>query len=455
MEKKRLMEIIENGESTGVELKKSLGSMHDIAKTISAFSNTQGGLLIFGVNQIGKVEGLARNADEIQQKISSSNSLVNPKPLINIEVQDIDNKKIIIVAVHKADSSVFHSVDGAIYIRIGSTTHRLEGHSILEFLRYRQILLFEESIEPLASTGDLDINKIIQYLKKRDKENYLKEHSIEDFLINKKLVSFQPDMKIKNLALLFFAKDAQEFFPFAIIKMIRFDGAEPVKVIAYEDSKGNPAEIIEHSMNFVKRFLTKEFIIKGLKREEITLLPEGAIREAIINSVAHRDYFNKNEIQLSIFDDRIEITNPGGLPEGMRKELLGSLSIQRNPGLYQLLKDYGYMEGIGSGIARIYRTMLVSNLSKPEFIISEDFFRIIMRIKKQEDTDLETKFNLNSRQVKALAHLKTNKKIKSKEYASMNKISITAALNDLKKLEKLKLVEKIGSYRGAYYILNE
>src|SRR3989338_10676160 len=145
-------------------------------------------------------------------------------------------------------------------------------------------------------------------------------------------------MKIKNIALLFFAKELQSFHPHIQVKLVSFDGMEPIKVIAYEDAKGSLPEMIEQAANFVKRFISKEFIIKGLKREEILLLPEEAVREAIINSVAHRDYFNKNEIQLSIFDDRVEITNPGGLPEGMSQELLGSLSIQRNPRIYQLLK---------------------------------------------------------------------------------------------------------------------
>ena len=451
MDEKKLKEIIKKGETIEVELKQSFSSSQETAKTICAFANTQGGIIIIGANAKGEIVGIQKDLDEIQQRISAANSTVHPKPIITAEVMEIEKKSLIVLTVHKAGSSVFHSVEGVVFVRFASTTQRLDGQSILEFLRNRQILLFEESIESSAKVSDLDLNKIRPYLEKRKQADYLSKHSLNDFLVSKKLVT--EEMKIKNIALLFFAKELQSFHPHIQVKLVRFDGMEPIKVIAYEDAKGSLPEMIEQSANFVKRFISKEFIIKGLKREEILLLPEEAVREAIINSVAHRDYFNKNEIQLSIFDDRVEITNPGGLPEGMTEEMLGALSVQRNPIVYQFLKDYGYMEGIGSGISKIYDSMMSSNLQKPEFPITKSFFRIVLRIKKKEDVELAAALNLNKRQVKAIEYLRINKKIQTKEHAAMNKISIAGALKDLKKLEMLKLIKKIGTFRGAYYIL--
>ena len=393
--------------------------------------------------------------DSLQKRISDANSNIHPKPIIKIETNILEGKKVASIIVHKADSSVFHSFEGAIYVRIGSTTQKLEGDSILEFLRNRQILLFDEGLDYSAKLEFLDENKIIEYLNARNHGDYLKGHSLKDFLMSKKLAAFLPEARIKNTALLFFAKNPQSFFPYAQIKLVRFDGVEPVKTIAYEEAKGSLPEMINQSISFVKRYISKEFVIKGISRKEIQLIPEEAFREAIINSVAHRNYFNKNEIQISIFDDRVEITNPGGLPEGMEKELLGVLSVQRNPLIYQMLKDYKFMEGIGSGIARIFSSMQSANLKKPEFILSKEIFRIILRIRKTADVELAAKHNLNTRQIKALDYIRINKKIKTKEYAQMNNISVPTAINDLKKLESIKLIKKIGKYRGAYYISNE
>ena len=146
MDIENLLRIIKEGESIEVEFKQSFHSFQDIAKIICAFANTQGGLLILGVDDGGKIEGINENLDVVQQNIAQSNSTIQPNPLTNIKIHTIDKKKLIVIIVHKADSSVFHSVGGIIYIRLGSTTQKLEGQSMVEFLRNRQILLFEESI---------------------------------------------------------------------------------------------------------------------------------------------------------------------------------------------------------------------------------------------------------------------------------------------------------------------
>lgn len=449
MDVENLKKVIASGETVEVELKQSFHSVQEIAKIISAFANTQGGLLVLGISDNGNIEGVKENQDILQQKIANSNAMIHPSPMINVEIHGIDNKKIVVVAVHKADSIVFHTVDGVIHVRIGSTVQKLEGQSILEFLRNRQILLFEESIEPIAKTEDLEVAKIMEYLEKRNQPNYLASHSLKDFLTSKKLASFQPDLKIKSDALLFFAKDPQQFYPYAQIKLVRFDGNQPIKVLAYEDAKGNLPQMIEHAINFVQRFIPKEFVIIGSKRTELLALPQEAVREAVINAVAHRDYFNKNEVQLSIFDDRLEITNPGSLPEGMTKELLGILSIQRNPAIYQLLKDYGYMEGIGSGISKILQTMKEKGLKEPSFLISKEFFRIIFEMTPQK---INRKTVLTKRQVKAMAYIQSHEKISSEEYAKINKISIPTAIKDLNDLEKKKVLKKIGAYKGTHYV---
>ncbi len=453
MNKQNLIEIIEKGESVDVEMKKSFHSNQDAAKIICAFANTQGGVVILGVNPDKKIEGIYNDSDKLQRRISDSALSVHPRPIIEIEENLINNKRILLVIVHKADSSVFHSFEGAIYVRIGTTTQKLEGGSILEFLRNRQILMFDEGLEYSAKIESIDKQRIESYLNQRNQGDYLNSHTVKDFLISKKLAVNTQGFKIKNTALLFFAKEPQQFFSYAQIKLVRFEGTEPIKVISYEEAKGSLPQVINHSVNFIQRFISKEFIIKGVKREERLLIPEEAVREAIINAVAHRDYFNKNEIQISIFDDRIEITNPGGLPDGMERELLGVLSVQRNPLIYQLLKDYGFMERIGSGIAKIYSAMQSANLRKPEFFLSKEIFRITLRIKRSEEVELAAKLNLNNRQSKALDYLRVNKKISSKEYSQINKISLPYAIRELNKLIKLNLVGKVGKYKGAYYII--
>src|SRR3989344_8907435 len=110
MDIENLLRIIKEVESIEVEFKQSFHSFQDIAKIICAFANTQGGLLILGVNDKGGIEGIKENPDAIQQRISNSNATIHPSPIINVEVHTIDKKKIIVIAVHKSDSTVFHTV---------------------------------------------------------------------------------------------------------------------------------------------------------------------------------------------------------------------------------------------------------------------------------------------------------------------------------------------------------
>ncbi|MEK6800401.1 MAG: ATP-binding protein, partial [Nanoarchaeota archaeon] len=130
MEIKALKDIIEKGESVDLELKRSFHSSQEIAKTICSFANTQGGVLILGVEDNKKISGLCEDMDQLQKRISDANSTVHPKPIMNIEIHEVEGKKVATLIVHRADSSVFHSFEGAIYVRIGTTTQKLEGNSI-------------------------------------------------------------------------------------------------------------------------------------------------------------------------------------------------------------------------------------------------------------------------------------------------------------------------------------
>ncbi|MCX6666600.1 MAG: ATP-binding protein, partial [Euryarchaeota archaeon] len=157
MDTETLQQIISNGESMEVEFKQSFHGVQDVARIIAAFANTLGGILLLGIRDNGQIEGIMENLDVLQQKIAQSNATIHPAPLTTIEIHTIDKKKILAVIVHKTDASIFHSVEGVIYIRLGSTIQRLEGQSIVEFLRNRQILLFEETIETSATIDDIDI----------------------------------------------------------------------------------------------------------------------------------------------------------------------------------------------------------------------------------------------------------------------------------------------------------
>ncbi|MBU2589479.1 MAG: ATP-binding protein, partial [Nanoarchaeota archaeon] len=134
METGQLLEVIESGETQEVELKQSFHSSQDLSKLICGFANTQGGMIIIGVNTKRTIIGVKEDVDELQQKISASAQAVSPPLVPDIQVHRIEGKKVIAIVVQKAIDSIFHTFHGAIYVKVGSTLKKFEGNQLVDFL---------------------------------------------------------------------------------------------------------------------------------------------------------------------------------------------------------------------------------------------------------------------------------------------------------------------------------
>src|SRR3989344_875010 len=455
METGQLLEEIESGETQEVELKQSFHSSQDFSKLMCGFANTQGGMIIVGGNAKKVIIGIKEDVDELQQKISASAQAVSHPLVPDIQVHTIEGKKIVAVVIQKAIDNTFHTFQGAIYVKVGSTLKKFEGNQLVDFLRSKQILCFDE-ISSDATLDDLDVGKIKEYLKTRNQEDFLKQNSVENFLLSSKLATKNGNLNIKNATALFFTKEPEKFFPQIEIKLAQFDGVEPVKIISHQLIQSDPVSSIEKSLSFLKNNLSKSIQITDKpRRQEKFEYPLEVIREAIVNAIAHRDYFSRDSIQIYLFSNRIEITSPGSLPTGLPKELFGTLSVRRNPIIYRLLRDYGYVEGLGSGVPRMINAMREQSLKDPEFGIYEHFFRIVLRNESGKQKPIEEYADLNERQKKCIEFLKKHKSIKTKKYEELNNTSFGTAIADINELLKFKYIKKVGSYRGAYYVLNE
>ena len=454
MDTDKIKQVIDSGETQEVEFKESFHSSQKISELMCGFANTYGGVIILGVTKNKEVIGVSGNLDEIQQKISSSAQAVSPPILPSIEVHEIDSKRIIAIIVQRAIDNSFHTFQGILWAKVGSTLKRIEGNQIVDFLRHKQILCFDESPSD-AKITDIDVEKIKSYLSLRKQGDYFKSHSLEDFLVSTKLATMNGSIKIKNSALMFFAKNPTYHNPQIEIKLVRFEGTDPVKIIAHQLIQADLIEAIEKSFSFIKQNVSKSIQIKlDAKREETYQYPIDVVREAIVNAVAHRDYFSKDAIQIYTFSDRIEITNPGSLPSALPKELFGTLSVQRNPLTYKILRDYGYVEGLGSGVPRMINGMREHGLQDPKFGIYEQFFRVILWNKPSDLKPIDAQDDLNERQRKALEFLKNNKSLKTKMYMKLNNISFGTARAEINEMITFGYLKKVGSFRGAYYILS-
>ena len=456
MKQEDISALIKNGETQEVEFKEGCPSGHKLAEIICGLANTDGGVLILGISAKKEIKGLHCDFDKLQQDIANIRQSIHSSPQVSTSIHAFDDKKIALIEVNKANDKNAHTFNGAVYVRIGSTTHKLEGQALFDFLKNKQILCFDEQ-DSEAKIEDLDEHRIENYLIKRGQPDYLKSNNSQEFILSNMFGRLNGKLKLKNVATLFFAKEPHRWHPQNEIRIVRFSGTEPINLISQRDFRSDPIENIGQAISFIRESISKRFIIPqdSPRRIEIEEYPHSVIREAIVNAVAHRDYYSYDSIQINIFEDRIEISNPGGLPQGLTKEFFGKRSVRRNPLTYRILRDCHYVEGLGLGVPQMRNEMRKAGLRDPEFNFEGGFFVVTLRNAKSNIKPVEGLKDLNSRQLNALDYLRQNKTIKSKTYANINEVSLPIALKDINELIKFKFVKKIGSYRGAYYLLNE
>ncbi|MBI4979991.1 putative DNA binding domain-containing protein [Candidatus Woesearchaeota archaeon] len=455
MKQEELLALIKNGETQEVELKEGCPNGHKLTEIICGLANTDGGFLILGVSEKGEIKGLQCNLDKLQQDIANARQSIHSSPPVSTTIHIIEDKKIALVEINKANDKNAHTYNGAVYVRIGSTTHKLEGQELFDFLKNKQILCFDEQ-DSEAKIENLDENRIKLYLIKRGQPDYLKANNVQEFIISNMFGKLNGKLKLKNIAALFFAKEPHRWHPQSEVRIVRFSGTEPINIVVQRDFRSDPMENIEQTIAFIRENISKRFIIpeNSPRRIEIEEYPTSVIREAIVNAVAHRDYYSYDSIQINLFEDRIEISNPGGLPQGLTKEFFGKRSVRRNPLTYRILREGHYVEGLGLGIPQMRNEMRKAGLRDPEFNFEGGFFVVTLRNAKGSIKPVEGLKDLNSRQLNALDYLRQNKTIKSKTYANINEVSLPIALKDINELIKFKYIQKVGSYRGAYYVLS-
>lgn len=443
--------LVSQEENQVFERKLSIKDPSDIGHVICAFANTDGGTLAVGIDDRGALNGIPKDdLDGVQQKISNIVRQCQPAPFADIRLLEKDGRCVVAVLVQPIGEGNVCSFKGKVWIRSGSTNRYLDSAGLVEFLKGRYILSFEDSASE-ADMGDLDEDKVKAYFRARSQKP--PERKIEELLFNIKLVKKVETAKPTNLAVLFFARDVERFIPQVEVKLVRFRGVEPVDIVNHKRFYETILESIGKSIDFIKLNTYTKAEIKGMKRNDIPEYPEPAIREAVINAVGHRDYYNRNSIQVNIFDDRIEITNPGALPKGMTLRELGKLAIHRNPRLYQMLNAANLVEAYGTGISRMIRELRDAGLPDPEFEEIGDFFRVTIYNKRSRE--MGKLLELLPIQKELLELLKREKRLKTKTFAERKGVSVMTSLKHFKRLESAGLIKKIGKTRGVYYVLKE
>ena len=256
---------------------------------------------------------------------------------------------------------------------------------------------------------------------------------------------------------LLFHPSPQRFFPQAVVKCVNYTEIDVSgNILDLREIAGPVFDQIEAADSFVFSNLRVSVEISeqsGIRRETAEI-PLMAVREVLMNAIAHRDYSSPASIQVSLFPDRLEVWNPGSLPEGMTISDLkrDHASVPKNPLLARVLYQAGYVEMIGRGIQAVINNCKEANLAEPDFQQRSKQFGVILWRDWLTDDRL-TDLQINERQRLAIRHLKAHQRITNSEYQKITQTTKRTAMRDLQVLESLGLIERKGVARGTFYVI--
>lgn len=266
------------------------------------------------------------------------------------------------------------------------------------------------------------------------------------------------DAKLTTASILLFGKEPQRFFLQSQVRCARFKGIESTDFIDMKDIDGSVIDQVEEVMKFIQRHisLSAKVISGRIQREEVWEYPSDALREAITNAICHRDYSDPGNVQVRIFDDRVEVWNPGHLPNSISLEDLKRehSSFPRNKLIAQAFYLIGFMERWGTGTVKMIKSCKEAGLPEPEFHQDRSVFRVILRKSVLTEEYLRMS-GLNDRQIKAVRYAQQNRKITNKEFVALTGVSRQTATRDLKQLEEKRVFISRGYGKGSYFAINE
>jgi ATP-dependent DNA helicase RecG len=396
----------------------------DIARTLVAFANADGGELLVGIEDSGVVSGLNYSDDKLTQLLDAPKNNVHkntPLPSYKSKITEIEGKKILYFSIPKGNEFVYLTSDGRCIQRKDLESVPISAEEIL-FTREETLSReYDRQFIDNADIGDIDIELITQIT------NQLSIRiSPEKFLQHIDLAEFDgTKLKLKRAALLLFAKKPNRWHPRLQVRVIKvadtiLKSGEEFNVVFDEEITDNIVKLIESSWDLIRPHLTETRFSKQALFKTQIIYPELACREALINAIAHRDYSIEGRgIEVYVFNDRLEIQSPGELLSAIKVADLESLKgvhQSRNSNVAKALREIGYMRELGEGIRRIVDLMKNNDLEAPHFESKNKSFKVILSQKhifsKEEKIWLDNFEHLNlSREQRTVVRLGTNGKL--------------------------------------------
>jgi ATP-dependent DNA helicase RecG len=402
MTRTELIEILRNGENSGVEFKRDDIGHRDLAKEVVALANLRGGVILLGVEDNGSISGIVR-PDLEEWVMTMCRDKIRPEIIPYFEViRDVDaGKDVAVIRLDQGWSvhAVWHNNGRIYYIRVGSQAREASPEELERLFQQRGNFRLE--VRAISGTGidQLDLRRLQDYFGRIRQQKFPDagdESGWHALLENTEfMVSSGGNRSCTVAGILLFGRQPNRFLPQAGIDCVCYPGTQTDYAATERIGVRGPmvpltskAGLVENSLietciEFLRRNISDEVTMEGgVRRMTREGFPIEVLREAIVNALVHRDYLlSATNIQFSVFSDRIEIVSPGRLPNGITPpRMLAGCRASRNQLIMDVMRDYGYLEHMGMGVPRkMVAGMRSFNGTEPELRAEEETFTVVFQ----------------------------------------------------------------------------
>ena len=454
MEIADLKQRITHGENTTTEFKENFDQ--EAIETAAAFANSNGGIILIGVSDTGEIQGITIGKETLRNWSNRIAQATEPRVTVDVESVDVVEKSVLVV--HIAEASIKPtSVRGRCYKRVGNSNRVMSPQEIAQMHLNAIGQSWDQLLVTRAGMDDIDEKKVEWYLTRRETtRNVAEPQDMSQTALLRNIDGISHEDIPTHAGILFFGKYPQRFFQNAQLRIVRFKGISVTHpVINRLDCSGALWEMVDAAEEFIRQNirLLSFRTSKSFQRDDKFEYPLTALREAIINALIHRNYQEPADVRVFIFDNRVEVINPGTFPEGVSPD--EPTHKPPNPTLAQFMYDVGFIERYGAGIRMMKRLSAEWGNKEPRYEFHPLQTTIIFDSQIQESTFIEIddiSAQLNERQKNAFSYVQRHGKITRKEYTEINHVSATAAYEELKNMVNKNLLDVRGKGRGTKYV---
>lgn len=429
-----------------------------IAEALVALANAKGGDVFFGISKSGKPQKFP-NPAATRDRVLRVALLCDPPLIIPApKIEHHDGHPVVVIHI-PPDLPHVYNFDGRYLIYQNDEIVPLRGEALRSLIFARGESSFDGRVTPEAGRDALNWDAVRAYVAAVDALRHL---SPEEALLKRGCLKDENGvLRPTNAGILLFGRDPQQFFPQAEITVARYTGIQMSDTFLRADIRGTLPEQARRAEAFIRENIAHSVEMNDhMQRAETSLYPLSAVREVIINALAHRDYSIRGDsIRLLLFANRLECYSPGRLPGHITIQNILEERFSRNAIIVQVLYDMGFIERLGYGIDRIVRSMAENGMPEPVFSETTAGFNITLHSRQPaggqsvQSVRAWLEQGLNERQIKAMGFVADKGRITNADYQTLcPDVSPETLRRDLSDLVARDLLLRIGEKRATFYI---